>query len=191
MEVIAMSQPLASGAENGPAHVALVGGRVAVIRRATRADLSGVRGLHLACGADTLRDRYLGSPPDLTDADLAGLIDPPRGVALVACAGRPDGDVLGLAQVFGGPPVAEIAVLVRDDHQQRGLGTMLARRAVDAAASLGCRDMVAYGVAGSSRLARLLGRLELRSQLRAEGPMITLRAPIARIPDQRNLRIVH
>jgi GNAT superfamily N-acetyltransferase len=190
MEVIAMSQPLASGVENGPAHVALVGGRVAVIRRATAADVPGVRGLHLACGADTLRDRYLGTPPALTDADLAALIDPPGGLALIACAGRPDGDVLGLAQVFQGPPVAEIAVLVRDDHQQRGLGTMLARRAVEAAAALGCRDMVAYGIAGSSRLSRLLGRLELRSQLRCEGPMMTLRAPITRIPDQRNLRVV-
>jgi GNAT superfamily N-acetyltransferase len=165
--VVAVSQPT---------HVALVGGRVAVIRRASRADVAGVRGLHLGCGTETLRDRYLGGPPGLSDADLAGLVDPPGGCALIACAGA---DVIGLAQVFGGPPVAEIAVLVRDDHQRRGLGTMLARRAVDAAAALGCRDMVAYGVAGSSRLSRLLGRLELRSQLRCEGPMVTLRAPIS------------
>jgi GNAT superfamily N-acetyltransferase len=168
-----------------PAHVALVGGRVAVIRRATRADIVGARGLHLKCGPETLRDRYLGAPPGLADADLAGLVDPPGGCALVACAGT---EVIGLAQVFGGPPVAEIAVLVRDDHQQRGLGTMLARRAVDAAAALGCRDMVAYGVAGSPRLSRLLGRLELRSQLRCEGPMMTLRAPIS---GGARLRIVH
>jgi GNAT superfamily N-acetyltransferase len=175
--------------------VALVGGRVAVIRRATRADLVGVRGLHLACSAETLRERYLGAPPGLADKDLFGLIDPPEGCALVACAGRASGEILGLAQVFGGPPVAEIAVLVRDDHQQRGLGTMLARQAVDMAAALGCRDMVAYGMAGSSRLSRLLGRLELRSQLRCEGPMMTLRAPIASsmrpVPLPPNLRIVH
>ena len=173
------------GAGGAPAHVALVGGRVAVIRRAVRADIAGVRSLHLACGPETLRDRYLGAPPGLSDADLIGLVDPPGGCALIACAG---GEVIGLAQAFGGPPVAEIAVLVRDDHQQRGLGTMLARRAVGAAAALGCRDMVAYGVAGSSRLSRLLGRLELRSQLRCEGPMITLRAPIS---GAAHLRIVH
>jgi GNAT superfamily N-acetyltransferase len=178
----------------GPAHVALVGGRVAVIRRAGRPDLPGIRGLHLACGPETLRDRYLGSPPALTDAALLALAEPAGGCALIACAGRSPGEVIGLAQVFHGPPVAEIAVLVRDDHQQRGLGTMLARRAVEAAAAMGCRDMVAYGVAGSSRLSRLLGRLELRSQLRCEGPTMTLRAPLGtarRAHVHPNLHVVH
>lgn len=163
---------------SGTSHVALVGGRVAVVRLAGDADADRVRALHLACEPRTLRDRYLGSPPRLTASALAVLLTPPGGCTLVACARRADGELLGMAQVAGGQPVAEIAVLVRDDHQDRGLGTILARRAMDAAILLGYREMVAYGGAGNTGLARLLIRLGLRKHARFDGSMLTVRAPL-------------
>jgi GNAT superfamily N-acetyltransferase len=175
-------------------HVALVGGRVAVVRRANRTDIDGVRRMHFACSSDTLRDRYLGSPPILSGAEWPELLDPPGGCALVACAGRGDGEVLGLAQVFGRRPVAEIAVIVRDDHQRRGLGTILARRAIDAAMALAYDDMVAYGVAGNAGISRLVRRLELRSQVRCVGSIVTVRAPLgaaATAMSGAELAIVH
>jgi GNAT superfamily N-acetyltransferase len=162
----------------GTTHVALVGGRVAVIRVAQPGDADRVRALHEACDPHTVRERYLGAPPRFTPADLATLISPPGGCALVACAGRVDGELLGMAQVAGGLPVAEIAVLVRDDHQGRGLGTILARRAMDAAIDLNYQEMVAFGSAGNGGLCRLLVRLGLRGYARYDGSMLTLRAPL-------------
>ncbi len=177
MEVVVVS--LANIAvQSGTSHVALVGGRVAVIRLAQPADADRVRALHEACAPQTLRDRYLGAPPRLTVAELATLTSPPGGCALVACAGRADGELLGMAQVAGGLPVAEIAVLVRDDHQGRGLGTILARRAMDAAIDLNYQEMVAFGSASNGGLCRLLVRLGLRSFARYDGSMLMLRAPL-------------
>ena len=164
--------------QSGTTHVALVGGKVAVIRVALPEDADRVRALHEACAPHTVRERYLGAPPRLTPAELATLIAPPGGCALVACAGRADGELLGMAQVAGGLPVAEIAVLVRDDHQGRGLGTILARRAMDAALELNYSEMVAFGSAGNGGLCRLLIRLGLRAYARYDGSMLTLRAPL-------------
>jgi GNAT superfamily N-acetyltransferase len=163
---------------NGTAHAALVGGQVAVVRPAEPADADRVRALHEACSAQALRDRYLGSPPRLTGSALAALLTPAGGCALVACAGRADGELLGMAQTCGGLPVAEVAVLVRDDYQGRGLGTILARRAMDAASQLGYTEMVVFGAAGNTALARLLIRLGLRSYARYDGSMLVLRAPL-------------
>lgn len=161
------------------AHVALVGGQVAVVRPAEPSDFDRVRAMHEACSAQSLRDRYLGSPPRLTDAALVSLLQPPGGYALVACAGRASGEIIGMAQAAGGLPVAEVAVLVRDDHQGHGLGTILARRAMDGAAELGYREMVVYGAAGNTALARLLIRLGIRSYARYDGSMLVVRAPLS------------
>jgi GNAT superfamily N-acetyltransferase len=170
--------PINSSIQSGPTHAALVGGRVAVIRVAEPGDADRVAALHEACQPRTLRDRYLGAPPRLTDAVLSTLLHPPGGCALVACAGRADGELLGMAQIAGGLPVAEVAVMVRDDHQGRGLGTILARRAMDAAMALGYHEMMVFGAAGNSALVRLLIRLGLRQHARYDGAMLTARVPL-------------
>jgi GNAT superfamily N-acetyltransferase len=161
-----------------PAHAALIGGCVSVIRVAQRSDADGVRRLHDACSAEALRDRYLGAPPKLTGSTVRALLDPPGGCGLIACAARPDGEPLAMAQVGGGLPVAEIAVLVRDDYQGRGLGTILASRAMSAAVELGYREMAVYGASGNARLSRLLIRLGLRAYARFDGSMLVVRAPL-------------
>jgi GNAT superfamily N-acetyltransferase len=177
LEVVTVSQAKIP-AQAGRTHVALVGGRVAVVRAAEPSDADRVRTLHQACEPHTLRDRYLGSPPRLTDSALATLLAPPGGCSLLACGGRADGELLGMVQVAGSVPVAEIAVLVRDDHQCRGLGTILAQRAMAAALSLGYREMVVFGAAGNAGLMRLLSRLGLREFVRYDGSVLTLRAPL-------------
>jgi GNAT superfamily N-acetyltransferase len=166
------------GVRTGMSHVALVGGRIAVVRAATAADVGTVGLLHDACSPATLRHRYLGSAPRLSPQALTSLVTPPGGLALVACAGGPDGEPLGMAQVAGGQPVAEIAVLVRDDHQGRGLGTILARDAIEAARLLGYRELVVFGAAGNTALSRLLIRLGLRRYAQFDGAVMTVRAPL-------------
>jgi GNAT superfamily N-acetyltransferase len=164
----------------GTTHIALVGGRVAVLRPAVPTDADRVRALHRACGQRTLRDRYLGSPPKLTAATLTTLLTPPGGCGLLACGGGPDGEPLGLAQIGGARPTAEIAVLVRDDQQGRGLGTILARRAVEVAAALGYAELAVFGAADNTGLVRLLIRLELHTHARRDGRFLSVRAPLGR-----------
>lgn len=164
--------------QSATSHVALVGGQVAVVRVAEPADADRVRALHEACDPRTLRDRYLGPPPRLTGLALDTLLAPPGGCTLLACAHRADGEVLGMAQVAGGLPVAEVAVLVRDDQQGHGLGTILARRAIDAATAIGYQEMVVFGQSGNTGLARLLIRLGLRQYGRYDGSMLVARVPL-------------
>lgn len=163
---------------SGPAHAALIGGCVSVIRVAQRSDADRIRRLHDACSTESLRGRYLGAPPRLTDSTVNALLDPPGGCALIACAARPDGEPLAMAQVGGGLPAADIAVLVRDDYQGRGLGTILASRAMSAALELGYPELVVYGASGNVGLSRLLIRLGLRAYARYDGSMLVVRAPL-------------
>jgi GNAT superfamily N-acetyltransferase len=159
-----------------PAYVALPQGRVVVVRPAEPADSAAVAVLHSRCGPRTLHDRYLGPPPRLTSGILRDLVAPAGGCALAAVTRS--GDVVGLLQLCGDGSTADLAVVVRDDYQHVGLGSLLARHAVRTAASLGFTELTARGLATNDRLVRMLGRLGLARHIRREDGFVHLRAPL-------------
>jgi len=165
-----------------PVYVALSQGRVVLLRVAAPDDAAAVAELHGRCGPRTLHDRYLGPAPRLTQGTLAALLSPPGGCALVAETAR--GEVVAVAQVSarGAAPVADLAVLVRDDHQRLGLGTALLRHAAGVAASLGYQELVASGSADNPRLVRLLLTLGLGPYARVADGLLTVRAPLDVVP---------
>jgi RimJ/RimL family protein N-acetyltransferase len=59
------------------------------------------------------------------------------------------------------PGVAEIAVSVRDDYQQQGIGTMLVQHAVAAARNDGLHHLLASILPENTAALRLMSRLEL------------------------------
>jgi GNAT superfamily N-acetyltransferase len=161
-----------------PAYVALPQGRVVVVRPAEPADTAAVAVLHSRCGPRTLHDRYLGPPPRLTSTILRDLVSPPGGCALAAVTKA--GDVVGLLQLAadGDGNAADLAVLVRDDYQHVGLGSLLCRHGIRTAVSLGFTDLTACGLAGNDWLVRMLRRLALTPYVKRSDGFVHLRVPL-------------
>jgi GNAT superfamily N-acetyltransferase len=156
-------------------HAALRGGAVVAIRPAGPRDAEAVADLHQRATSGSLRDRYPGTAPP-------GLLDPgqcldavPGSCTLVAFSGF---RLVGVAQVTGHIPVADVGVLVREDHRKRGLGAILARHALHVACELGHREAVAFGGPENRALRAMLHRLGLEARTRYTGDLLVTRIPL-------------
>jgi len=104
----------------------LADGSTARIRYVTVRDGPAVAELHGRLSPETVRLRYFGAHPRLSDAELARLVSEaePDHVVLVAERG---GQLIGIAQYDRIPAsdLAEVAFVVDDAHQGLGIGTLL------------------------------------------------------------------
>jgi RimJ/RimL family protein N-acetyltransferase len=87
--------------------------------------------------------RFLGPKPRLTASDLRYLteVDGVNHYAIVAISGRYIVGVARWVRLVEDPEEAEVAVVVGDPLQGRGLGKILARQLADAARARGIRRM--------------------------------------------------
>jgi RimJ/RimL family protein N-acetyltransferase len=113
----------------------------------------------LACEAETVRElyahlsprtrylRFLSPMPTLPDSVLRVLLDldQQRRMALVAHHAEGQGEVVGLGS-FGAvdDDSAEVGLVIRDDWQRQGLGTVLATRVLQAAENRGFHRFIAH-----------------------------------------------
>ncbi|WP_320784683.1 GNAT family N-acetyltransferase [Streptomyces sp. CRN 30] len=115
------------------------------VRRAGPEDLEAARAMHTRCSPGTLRLRYHGP---LADADryLNHLLSPRFGrtLAVETAAGR----IVGLGHLLWDGDETEVALLVEDAWQRRGIGRELLGRLVAMAAEAGCGHV--YAVTQSS-----------------------------------------
>lgn len=117
-----------------PAQLALLPDQSVVrIRTAVPADLDAVQDLHRRCSPATGHARYHAGKSRLTEADWAHLNNAHRAVCwLVTERGRPE-RVIAMANFVRHatePAVADLAVLVEDSWQRRGVGGELLRLAL-------------------------------------------------------------
>jgi RimJ/RimL family protein N-acetyltransferase len=110
---------------------------------------------------ETIRKRFLAAKPRFSDAELRYLteIDAHDHIALVA---EVDGAVVAVARSVrfrDRPDTAEMAIVVADDWQQRGIGTALAEALADAAVETGVRRIAAVMLADNEPARRLLRRI--------------------------------
>lgn len=141
------------------------GDGVLATRIATDDDLEAVNRMHEACSPASRADRYHAGTPRLSAASWRYLTSPAHGATWVTTGGC--GDVAAITSLMRARDDAgrllhgqlELAMLVRDDHQSRGLGTALALRAVDCARDQGARALVASILPGNRRMAAILRRL--------------------------------
>src|SRR4051812_40065046 len=96
---------------------------------------------HAQLSEQTQLRRFLGAKPRLTASDLRYLteVDGANHYAVVAISGR---DIVGVARwvrLVDDPEEAEVAVVVGDPLQGKGLGKILARNLADAARARGIR----------------------------------------------------
>jgi RimJ/RimL family protein N-acetyltransferase len=112
-------------------------------------------------------------PPDW--ARILADVDHDRRAAIVAAG--PDGELIAVAR-YGTEPgadEAEIAVVVQDAWQGRGLGTILLSALLDHAVSRGITEFLAYVLADNHRMLRLIGRQGVVTERSHDQGVVSLR----------------
>ena len=152
--LVRLAQPPAE-AKAAERPVVLSDGVETRVRPLTHLYREAVRDLHDRCSPDSLRFRYSTSMPALPPGMFDRLCDRDRGHSLVAGY---DGQVVALATLIFSPDpgIAELAFLVEDRWQGRGLGGALARMLLQEARDLGFAEIKAMLLSDNVRMRRLL-----------------------------------
>ncbi|WP_433532155.1 GNAT family N-acetyltransferase [Micromonospora sp. CA-263727] len=161
--------------------VVLPDGAELTVRPAVAEDLAAVVELHEACSARSRQRRYLGGAAQPSPARLRRLLEPARGVTLIAATTGSGGaaeSVVAMANLLGEGDEAELALLVRDDWQRRGLGSTLLRRVTRQAESAGYAAMVLHVQAENAPMLRTLRRLSRPSTVERDAGLLTLTVPL-------------
>jgi GNAT superfamily N-acetyltransferase len=150
------------------------------VRVARIEDAVGVREMHERCSPETRRLRYFTSAPQLPASALARLLEPRDGASLVAVA--PNGTIGALATLFHptGDSAGEVALLVEDEWQRRGLGTTLLGSLVELAAARGLTELRAHVLPWNRRMLALFERAGLSGRRSYEDGLVLVRAAVPR-----------
>lgn len=155
-------------------------------------DADALVALHARLSADTVYRRYFGVRPHLSPRDVARftrVVEPYR-FALVALGSA--GDLVAVARYEGGPDRtdAEIAVVVNDALQNRGVGRLLLGRLVDVARERGLDALLAEVLAGNTPMLRMLAGLGLPTRSRQQAAVVTVVLDLTdlRLPAHRRER---
>ena len=138
-------------------------GTQVVIRLARPEDAEAVATMHERSSEATRYQRYFSPITDWREDQLRRVAGGHRGATLVAINWR--GDIVGLGNVFpdrpGDTSTAEIATIVEDTWQRRGLGGRLLEHLVELARRQGFDTIVALVLASNTGMMRLLERLDV------------------------------
>ncbi|WP_420706436.1 GNAT family N-acetyltransferase [Streptomyces sp. CcalMP-8W] len=115
-------------------------GNEITMRRADRGDLAAARAMHDRCSPDTLGLRYHGPVGD-ADRYLNHLLSPRFGRTLAVQTAS--GKLVALGHLLWDGDETEVALLVEDDWQRRGIGSELLGRLVQLAEEAGCDSVYA------------------------------------------------
>ncbi|WP_340383728.1 GNAT family N-acetyltransferase [Streptomyces sp. SS7] len=115
------------------------------VRRADTGDLEAALAMHERCSPRTLARRYHGPVGD-ADRYLNHLLSPRFGRTLAVWT--PSGRIVGLGHLLWDGDETEVALLVEDRWQRRGVGRELLERLVAMAVEAGCASV--YAVTQSS-----------------------------------------
>lgn len=156
--------------------VALPGGDEIDIRPATEADTQGIAAMHARCSSGTLRSRFLGARPLVR-------LHPEPSATLVATSGT--GLVVATGVVAFDGAEAEMAVLVEDAAQNRGVGTAVIRRLREIATEVGADVLHAHTFRENLAMVRTIERLGVPVTRTCDGPLLTLSADLRTTRDAR------
>ncbi|MFD7838579.1 GNAT family N-acetyltransferase [Streptomyces sp. NPDC059761] len=120
-------------------------GNEITVRRADGSDLVAARAMHDRCSERTLGLRYHGPVAD-ADRYLGHLLSPRFGRTLAATTAS--GKLVALGHLLWDGDETEVALLIEDDWQRRGIGSELLGRLIAMAVEAGCDSV--YAVTQSS-----------------------------------------
>ncbi|WP_019633738.1 GNAT family N-acetyltransferase [Actinomadura atramentaria] len=159
----------AAGPPPASRRAVLAEGTAVTIRPMRGGDADAVRAMHGRCSLETRRLRYFSAKPAPPRRALERFCEPWHGVTLLAEG--PDGSVVAMAHLIHvlDPGVAELAFLVEDAWQGRGLGRVLTRLLVELGRDRGLVELRATTFSENARMRRLLTALGGRT-VRTEEP---------------------
>ena len=139
------------------------------IRPLRDGDTETVAALFARLGERSRERRFCGAKPRLSEVELARLarVDGDHHVLV----GYVDGDPApaAIARLVRSGASAEIAFAVADEHQNRGIGSVLAAELAADARAAGISQLVATVCGDNPRIVALLGRLGLRLEVSWRG----------------------
>lgn len=128
------------------------------VRRADVDDLDAAKAMHDRCSAQTLSLRYHG-PVNDADRYLNHLLSPRFGrtLAVQTASGR----LVGLGHLLWDGDETEVALLIEDEWQRRGIGSELLRRLVGMAVAARCESVYAVTQASNTGMVAAMRGLGL------------------------------
>ncbi|MFI7388191.1 GNAT family N-acetyltransferase [Streptomyces sp. NPDC049813] len=154
-------------------------GNEITVRRAHPADLAAARALHERCSRRTLRMRYHGPVGD-ADRYLDHLLSPRYGRTLAARTAS--GRIVALGHLLWDGDETEIALLVEDDWQRRGIGSELLRRLVASAREARCASVYAVTQASNTGMVAAMRGLDLPLDYQVEEGTLVITARLDAAP---------
>ncbi|MGW0613893.1 GNAT family N-acetyltransferase [Streptomyces sp. NPDC002788] len=143
------------------------------VRRADPRDLEAARAMHERCSARTLSLRYHGPVGD-ADRYLNHLLSPRYGrtLAVQTASGR----IVGLGHLLWDGDETEIALIVEDAWQRRGVGAELLARLVAMAVEAGCSSVYAVTQASNTGMVAAMRGLGLPLDYQVEEGTLVITA---------------
>ena len=174
------------------ADVVVADGGVVHVRPIRPDDAERLRRLHSRLSAETIYLRFFSPIPSLSDAMVQRFVnvDYINRLALVA---QLEDDIIGVARYdrLSAPldDEAEVAFVIDDAHQGRGLGTLLLEHLAAAARENGVREFVAETLPGNNRMLRVFRDAGFGDERRLADGVIGVRFPIQ--PTEASVAAMH
>ncbi|MFF6812889.1 GNAT family N-acetyltransferase [Streptomyces sp. NPDC012403] len=152
------------------------------VRRADTGDLAAARAMHERCSTETLRMRYHGPVGD-ADRYLNHLLSPRFGRTLAAQTAS--GRIVGLGHLLWDGDETEVALVVEDAWQRRGIGAELLTRLVAMAAEDGCAQVYAVTQASNTGMVAAMRGLGLPLDYQIEEGTLVVTVRLDAVADRR------
>ncbi|MGA5424860.1 GNAT family N-acetyltransferase [Streptomyces lavendulocolor] len=157
-------------------------GNEITVRRADQGDLEAARAMHDRCSDRTLGLRYHGPVGD-AGSYLNHLLSPRFGrtLAVETASGR----LVALGHLLWDGDETEVALLVEDDWQRRGIGSELLDRLVGLALEAGCESVYAVTQSSNTGMVAAMRGLNLPLDYQIEEGTLVITARLTGIPARR------
>lgn len=163
-------------------------GTAITVRRADTSDLEAAKDMHDRCSPRTLSMRYHGPVGD-ADRYLNHLLSPRFGRTLAVQT--PSGRVVGLGHLLWDGDETEVALLVEDEWQRRGIGSELLGRLVTMAVEAGCESVYAVTQASNTGMVAAMRGLGLPLDYQIEEGVLVITARLEATPVASRLPYDH
>jgi GNAT superfamily N-acetyltransferase len=154
-------------------------GNEITVRRADPADQAAARAMHDRCSERTLGLRYHGPVAD-ADRYLGHLLSPRFGRTLAATTAS--GKLVALGHLLWDGDETEVALLIEDEWQRRGIGSELLGRLVAMAVEAGCDSVYAVTQASNTGMVAAMRGLGLPLDYQIEEGTLVITARLDATP---------
>ncbi|MET8684419.1 GNAT family N-acetyltransferase [Streptomyces sp. NPDC004732] len=163
-------------------------GNSITVRRADTADIEAAKAMHERCSPRTLDKRYHGPVHD-ADRYLNHLLSPRFGrtLAVHTASGR----IVGIGHLLWDGDETEVALLVEDEWQRRGIGSQLLSRLVTMAVEAGCESVYAVTQASNTGMVAAMRGLGLPLDYQIEEGTLVITARLDVTPVSSRLPYDH